>query len=196
MSSSQKFSSYWQRVKESFSELSLSFFKKSFSSAFQNIRRNGLISLSSIFVLTLILVLFHVSLALKFFANESLVSLNKKVDFILEIRDDAGTSEILGLQKEIKEYPGISSVQFVSKEEALEGFLLRHENIKHFLEKYKLENPLPATLEIQTQNPEDLETLMSFLKSASFEKIIDNSKLSADIQQKSSIEKLVSLGSL
>lgn len=194
MPSSQKISNYWQKVKESFSELNLNFFKKSFSGAFQNIVRNRLISLSSIFVLTIILVLFHVSLALKFFADEALVSLNKKVDLILEVKQEADSSELLSFKNEIEKQSGVVSVSLVSKEEALEGFLKRHENIKRFLEKYKLENPLPSTLEVRTQDPTDLQSLIIFVQSQKYEEIIDISKITGDIQQKASMEKLINLG--
>jgi cell division transport system permease protein len=194
MSFFQKIPQYLQAIKDFFSEWHIDFLKKSFTTSFQNIQRNRLISLSSVFILTLMLILFHSSMALKFFANESLISLNKKVDLILEIKNDQNTADIILLQENIEQEPGVISVQFISQEQALKQFLLKHENIKKFLDKYQLKNPLPGTLEIQTQTPQDLQILIQSLESSQYTDIIHSSAANSDIEQKSRIEKLIHLG--
>ena len=194
MSFFQKTPQHLQGIKEFFSEWHIDFFKKSFASSFQNIQRNRLISFSSVFILTLMLILFHSSMALNFFANESLISLNKKVDLILEIKNDQNTADILSLQKNIEQEPGVISTQFISQEQALKRFLLKHENIKKFLDKYQLKNPLPGTLEIQTQTPQDLQILIKSLESSKYTDIIQSSAAHSNIEQKSRIKKLIHMG--
>ena len=165
-------------------------------SAWTGFIRNKLVSFSTVLVITFILVLFHVTQALQFFTEESIYSLNKQVDMIVEVKDDVEHTEILPLMQKIEEIKGIESVNFITKQQALEGFLNRHVNIGVFLKKYKLKNPLPSSLEVVASDAEKLMLVREILQDTKYSSFITQTKMLTDLSQKERIEKLVYFGNL
>ena len=186
--------SLMQFFKDFISQFDTVFFKRATKSAYNNIVRNPVISLSSVLVLTLILVLFHVTIALKFFAGESLTALNKKVDLIIEVQEDIEYYQVESMIERVKILKGVEEVTFVDKKEALISFLERHPNIQNFLTKYKLKNPLPSTIEIVTTEAQQLKAVIQILKESQYQDLITQAKLDTDLNQKERIERLIALG--
>lgn len=180
--------------RENIRELNWEFLNRSSKYAFQNIIRNPIISLSSVFVITLVLILFHSSVVLKYFAEQSLMALNKKIDLIVEVQEGIDVFKLDPLITSLKKNEEVTSVKFVDKAEALRAFLERHSNIKVFLQKYRLENPLPSTLEITTSSPEALSYALERVKDPKYGSYIHQGKIASDLDQKTRIEKLIRLG--
>lgn len=181
-------------IQNIFTQSNKEFLGRSLGYAFQNIVRNPVISFSSVLILTLILVLFHASIAVKFFAEESIISINKKIDLIVEVKDGADNYALNELVVQVKTVPGVAKVQLVDKEAALSSFLQRHANIKTFLDKYQLGNPLPSYLEIATQTPAQIQDVTKILQDQKYAMLIAQTKMNTDIDQKQRIEKLIYLG--
>lgn len=166
---------------KSFREINLKFIQRVFHSAIIGIKRNVLISISSVFFITIILVLLHMSFAIQFLAQESLTQLNKKLDIIVELDEGVDAFEIEPLIKQIKEMRTVDSVIYVDKSDALNTFLKKHKNIKFFIDKYKINNPLPSTLEITTSVIKDQENILDILQSDKYKDIVNQTKVNADI---------------
>lgn len=177
-----------------FTQLDRVFLKRVTISAFQNIIRNPIVSLSSVFILVLMVILVHITIAMKFFSEESLIALNKKVDLIVEVQDGVDFYQVEGVVTKIKNLEGVDSVKYVDKTQALVTFLGRHPNIRSFLAKYKLENPLPSTIEVVTTQAEQLKSVITILKQPQYKDLIAQADLDLDVDQNVRIEKLVALG--
>ena len=130
-----------------------------------NLWRNGFVSLSSLVVMfiTLFMIssLIFTSAILKF----SLQEIKDKVDINVYFTSQAGEADIFSLKKSIEGISEVSSVTYVSKEEALVNFKERHKDDSLTLEALEElgENPLTASLSIKAKEPSQYETIAKFL---------------------------------
>ncbi|MFA4996036.1 MAG: permease-like cell division protein FtsX [Patescibacteria group bacterium] len=135
--------------------------------------RNRWLSLAAtlIMVLTLITISFFVSMML--ITNRTTESLKDKVDMSVYFNDDASKDQITAIQNILLSRSDIKSVDYISKEKALESWRSRNkdnEGIRDLISD--TDNPLPRSLEIKTQDPEDLEKINTFLSSKDYQSLI------------------------
>lgn len=135
--------------------------------------RNRWLSLAAtlIMVLTLITISFFVSLML--ITNKTTESLRDKVDMSVYFEDSATKDQINAIQNILLSREDIKSVDYISKEKALEVWRQRNQenaNIRDLISD--TDNPLPRSLEIKTVNPEDLDKINSFLDSKDYKPLI------------------------
>lgn len=138
-------------------------FSRSLQLGFTNFWRNKVLSLATIGVIAVILFIFNVILAVHFIGNQALQALSERVDIVIYLRDDIQLYDAQNLVKSIQEIPGVKTVQYTSKEEALDIVAKTHPKTAEFLRKFNLTNPLPPSISIITQRPEDYKTVESFL---------------------------------
>jgi cell division transport system permease protein len=134
--------------------------------------RNRWLSLAAtlIMILTLITISFFVSLLL--ITNKTTQSLRDKVDMAVYFDDSTSKDQITAIQNILLSRGDIKSVDYISKEKALEVWRDRNadSNIKDLISE--TDNPLPRSLEIKTVNPEDLEKINSFLSTKDYQPLI------------------------
>lgn len=135
--------------------------------------RNRWLSLAAtlIMVLTLFTISFFVSLLIV--SNKTSVSLKDKVDISVYFNETTSKDQIFSIQNALLSREDIKSVDYISKEKALE----RWRQISQGDEKIQNAvsdtfNPLPRSLEIKTENPEDLENVNEFLSSTNYKPLI------------------------
>ena len=128
--------------------------------------RNKFVSLASMLVITVTLFvvgsLIFVSAAL----DTALASIKAKVDVDVYFATEAPEEEILGLKKLLLELPEVASVEYTTRESALEQFKKRHES--DYLTLQALDeigdNPLGASLNILAKETSQYETITRFLE--------------------------------
>ena len=139
--------------------------KRVFRAGLTNFWRNGFVSLSSLVVmfiaLFIIISLIFMSAIMKF----SLESIKDKVDINVYFTTNAGEADIFSLKKSIETISEVSSVAYISKEEALANFKERHKDDSLTLEAIEElgENPLTASLSIKAKEPSQYEGIAKFL---------------------------------
>lgn len=142
------------------------FFKRIFRTGFLSFWRNGVVSLASILIMTVTLLL----LAVLIFANAvlgfSLAQVKERVDITIYFSPSAQQSEIASFQSLVEELPEVKETVFVSKEQALEDFVARHENDYLTLQALDElgENPLGAALSVKANDPSQYEAIASVLE--------------------------------
>jgi cell division transport system permease protein len=96
-----------------------------------------------------------------------LVQLQEKVDINVYFLTDAPEEDVLSLRDAVKEIPEVASVEYVSREEALERFRERHKDDQLTLQALdELEdNPLGASLAIRAKETSQYEGIANFLES-------------------------------
>ncbi|MCL5410550.1 MAG: ABC transporter permease [Patescibacteria group bacterium] len=135
--------------------------------------RNRWLSLAAtlIMVLTLITISFFVSLLL--ITNRTTESLRDKVDMSVYFNDDTSKDQITAIQNILLSRSDIKSVDYVSKEKALESWRNRNKDNDKIRDLISdTDNPLPRSLEIKTKKPEDLDKINTFLGSKDYQSLI------------------------
>jgi cell division transport system permease protein len=145
-----------------------------------NFWRSGYVSLASILVMIVTLSVIAGVMFLSTILNATLDELRSKVDINVYFITSAQEEEVLSLKTKIEAIPEVDSVIYVSREESLENFRLRHENDQITLQALNEldDNPLGAVLNIKAKEPSQYESIANFLNqenilSAGGERIID-----------------------
>ncbi len=129
----------------------------------QNIWRNKILSIASIFVIAVILFIFNIILAINLIATEALTDLNKKIDITVYLKETTSYEETQKIIKTLKNLPETEEVNFTSKEDALNQLKITNPDLSLSFEKYNLGNPLPSSINIITKNPKYNKQILEFL---------------------------------
>lgn len=135
-----------------------------FREAFLSVIRNSWISVASIGVVAVSLLILGSSLLLVMNANNIAANLESSLEISAFLKDETTPDEIQDLENKLAGRPEITSVVFVSKEQALEEMkenLNAQEDILAGLEE---KNPLPNALRIKTATAEQVAPLAAELQ--------------------------------
>ncbi|MBI4098098.1 MAG: FtsX-like permease family protein [Candidatus Levybacteria bacterium] len=131
--------------------------------AWRNIRRSPYQAIAAIFVMMLTFLAFSI-FALIIFGSSGIVNyFESKPQVTAFFRDEARQADIDGLSKTLKDSGLISSIKYVSKEDALKIYKEQNKNDPLLLDLVTAEI-LPASLEISTYKIEDLALVSDTLK--------------------------------
>jgi cell division transport system permease protein len=141
-------------------------FKRIIRSGFVGFWRNAFVSLSSIFVMTVTLLVVGGALLLGQLLHASLTQLKDKVDISVYMVTTATESDILALKSSLDALPEVSDITYTSREEALANFRKRHSNDELTIQALDElgDNPLSASLSIRATDPSQYEGINTFLK--------------------------------
>jgi cell division transport system permease protein len=147
---------------------------RSIQLATQNLWRNKLVTAATVLIMALILFIFNVIFTVNTIAQEAIGELKSKVDLILYLEDDADPLVVNQLMKDVEAFPESMEVTYTSKDDALEGLLEKYDNELNPFANDSLDNPLPASLQIITQTPEDHEIILTYIEQANYDELILN----------------------
>lgn len=148
-------------------------FKRIINTAVVSLWRNRWLSLASTLVMVITLIIISVFVSLSIVANKVTTELQDKIDMAAYIEDNVSEDQVFELQKLLTRREDVLSVYYVSKKEALERWKARNqedENLRDIISED--DNPLPRSLEIKTEDPEDLEEIASLLEDQSYSPLI------------------------
>jgi cell division transport system permease protein len=132
---------------------------------FVNFWRSGLISFTSVFVMTVTLFMVGSLIVMSAFLQSSLSELENKVDINVYFTTQAGEEEVLDLKKRIEFLTEVKSVEYVSREKALTDFLERNKDNSLVIQSIEEleDNPLGAVLNIRATDTSGYERIAAFL---------------------------------
>ncbi|MCK5591830.1 MAG: ABC transporter permease, partial [Candidatus Pacebacteria bacterium] len=141
-------------------------FKRIFRWGVINFLRNGIVSFSSVLVMTVALLMIGSTILLSVFLNATLMNVEDKIDINVYFNVDAEEESILTLKNSLEILPEISSVTYVSKDLALEEFKERHKNDELTIQALKEleDNPLRARFNIKAVSPEQYDSIAQMLE--------------------------------
>ncbi len=139
-----------------------------------NFWRNKILSIATIVVIAVILFIFNVILTVHFIGNQALRALSQKVDIIIYLKDDITFPDAKNLADHLQTVPGVKTVKYTSKEDALQIVAKTHPQTAEFLKKFNLDNPLPPSISIITERPEDYKTVEDFLLQDEYKNLMKN----------------------
>jgi cell division transport system permease protein len=132
-----------------------------------NFVRNAWLAVAAIAVMvtTLSIVLFSV-IANATFTN-TINQLTDRIDVSVFLKDEVTQEQLDGLVAELKSQENVESVEYISKDDALEEYKEQNQdNLELLLAISQTDNPLPASLRIKPRDPNRLAELRPFLERA------------------------------
>jgi cell division transport system permease protein len=128
-----------------------------FSEAFRALRRNGAPTLAAVITTVVTVVLLGVLIPVFQTAQAKSDEVQNELDVNFALFDGTTNAEVAQAKAKVEAVPGVESVTYVSKQEALKT--LRSElNDKAIVEELH-SNPLPASLKVQASDPSDLQQI-------------------------------------
>jgi cell division transport system permease protein len=134
-------------------------------SGFVNFWRNAVVSLSAIFVMTVALFVVGSTMLLSMFLDKTIQEVHSKVDVNIYFNSDAAEPEILSFRDELRALPEVSSVEYISRADAIARFKIRHANdnlMTQALEELP-DNPLGAILNVKAKDPSNYEAIAKYI---------------------------------
>ncbi|MBI2439665.1 MAG: ABC transporter permease [Candidatus Moranbacteria bacterium] len=145
---------------------------RTFKEGRENFRRNGWLTFATISILTLSLFIVSLSFLLGVTTKLVLQNMREKVNISVSFNPDVSEEKILEVRNELSRYKKeIVSVEYISREQALEQFLAESNNdpvIAQAIEEIG-ENPLLASLVIKAVRPEDYPLIVQQIEGSTFQ---------------------------
>lgn len=155
--------------------------------------RNRWLSIATTLIIVLTLLIISVFTFVVMIVNRTAVSMREKVDLVVYLRESDSEDQIEALGDLIDSRSEVTSVVYVSKEEALNRWRTRYSSDQSLQDIVNEDdNPLPRSLEVKTKDPEDIAEVADFLQSEDYAPLI--SRLSYQ-QNKDMIERLLRITS-
>lgn len=155
-----------------------------------NFIRNAWLAVAAIavMVITLTIVLFSV-IANATFAN-TVQQITDRIDISVYLKDDITNEQKDELVSQLKAKPEVKSVDYVSKDQALERYIQQNENnLELRLAISQTDNPLPASLQIKPTDPNNIEPVRQFLEGEQI-KALQSEQTSYSGDRKAAIDKI------
>jgi cell division transport system permease protein len=140
--------------------------KRISKAGFVSFWRNGVVSVTSVLMMTVTLFVIGITIFLGALLNSSLEYIKDKVDVNIYFVTDAEEEDILVLQSAIDALPEVADTEYISRDQALENFRTRHEDdyvTIQALDELE-ENPLGASLSIKARETSQYEAIARFLE--------------------------------
>ncbi len=138
-----------------------------------NFRRNWVMSLGAVITIYLSLLLVGVSMVTGYVITEVVQSVEDKVSIQVFLKDGAATEDVEELQDWLLRDELVETVNYVSKEEALERFKEEMAGSSKIVDNIR-ENPLPASLDVALSDPRTVEDMVGKIKTnETFLKVCD-----------------------
>ena len=119
-----------------------------------SIRRNGLMSLASLMTVALSLLILCVFIILVMNLNHMASVLESQVQVTVYLQDTLKEVEVREIGTRITKLPGVTRVNFIAKEEAMNRFKQRLGEQQGLLAELGEANPLPNSFEVKLDRPE------------------------------------------
>ncbi|MCC7289324.1 ABC transporter permease [bacterium] len=156
---------------------------------FRNLFRNAWLSAAAtaIMIITLIIMTFFAFSAV--FVQTKLAEVKSKVDLTLFLKDSSTEAQIKKLQGLILSDPGVKSVEYVSKADALKRFQSSDSNkeIVKSINDTDIGNPFPASFDIKVNDINKIAEVNDRIKKLDEDKIVDESSLDKKNQERGDV---------
>lgn len=170
----------------------LYFFRESLT----GFKRNLSTALGSIITIFLSLLIIGIFCLCGVIINNVVTSVENQVSITAYVADDASEQDIHAVEQYIQELPGVESVDFTTKDQALENFTNSMTSNPDIVAQLDGENPLPASIDVNLSEAQSVSDIANrILENETFVKICDNPDDPSDSLQygQKTVDKLFSL---
>lgn len=151
------------------------YFLRAIKAGFKNFHRNGWLSVATISIIVVTLFIINIQIAVVMSEQLLLNDIKEKVSISVYYKSDVPEEEVLKSKDEFGGYAEVASVEYISKEKALEDF--KNENSENDILIKSLDeiesNPFEPTLSIKAHNPQDYELIARMVNESSNKDLIN-----------------------
>jgi cell division transport system permease protein len=143
--------------------------------AWQGFLRNGWLSVSTIGIMILALIVFEGLILFNVVTGGAIESVQEKVDISVYFKSNVSEDSILNIKRSLEGLTEVKFAEYVSREEALEEFKIRHaddETIVQTLDELD-DNPLLASLNVKANELGQYDTIASYLEAPNLQDMIE-----------------------
>jgi cell division transport system permease protein len=143
---------------------------RTFKEAMSNFFRNGWLSLAAVTVLIMSLYILSLMFVITKTANGILLDVENKVNVSVYFKSDATQERMEGLQNELEKNGDVASINFVSRNQALENFKKNNANEPIIIKSLEEigDNPLLASLVVKAKDQTKYESIVSAISGSSY----------------------------
>lgn len=156
----------------------------------QNFARNLTLAIAAmaVMLITLTIILFSVIANATF--NNTIKQITDRIDISVYLKDEVTDEEREELMRDLRAIGNVRSVEYVSKEQALEDYKKANENnLDLLLAISQTDNPLPASLRVKPVNPNRIDEIRTFLERGDI-KALQSDETSYSGDRKEAIDKI------
>jgi cell division transport system permease protein len=124
-----------------------------FREAFKSMARNHLLSFATVSTVAICILILGMAILATLNASQLITRLESDLEIMSYLDKDLKPSQLEQVEKELKAIPGVESVRFVSRDEALRFLQDSYGEDRYNLEKTLGKNPLPDSYEIKVTDP-------------------------------------------
>lgn len=134
--------------------------------SFQDIARNVWLTLVTVTILVIALFSINTLLVVRVISDDAVSAVREKINISLYLKADASENEIMTLKNKISASDKVKSVNYISKQNALESFREKYKNNQAVLAALKElgRNPLSPSLTIVPEDFSQAENLINELR--------------------------------
>ena len=150
-------------------------FSRTLRAGFKNFYRNGWLSVATISIIAVTLFIINIQFAVVISENLLLNDIKDRVSISAYFKPDTTEQDVLKAKEEFAKYQEVGSVEYISKEQALEDF--KRENADNEILQKSLEeiesNPFEPTLSIKAWEPKNYELIARLVNDSNYKEMIN-----------------------
>lgn len=127
-----------------------------FSEARKSLRRNRLLSIATLSTVTICILILGLAVLLTINAGNFINQLESDLEIMVFVEDSLDKGDLQDLKLQIQSLPGVRSIKFISKDQALANLQSKFNDKEYDLKKTVDKNPLPNSFEVKAKNPQDV----------------------------------------
>lgn len=126
------------------------------SETLKSLRRNQLLTIATLSTVTICILILGAAVLLTINAGKFINQLESDLEMMVFVEDSLDKNDLADLGRKIKQIPGIKSVQFISKDQALAKLQSKFDAKQYDLKKTVGDNPLPNSFKVKAKKPRDV----------------------------------------
>lgn len=144
-------------------------------SGWLNFKRQSALSFATVSIMVMTIFLITSLVFLQGMTNFLISNLKERVDISVYFKKDSSEEDILKVKNELSQNPEVKSVEYTSREEALDTFIERHKEAPILIESLTEigENPFLASLNIKAWQASQYEAVFNFLEKGAYQDLIE-----------------------
>lgn len=142
----------------------------------KNFWRNGLLSTATVAIMVLALLVFVGLILFGVVADRAAASIQEKIDISVYFHTNTSEDQILNVKQSLESLSEVKSVEYISRDKALEIFKARHKDdpiISQGINELDT-NPLEASLNVKARKPDQYASIAEYLDSPNLATHIDS----------------------
>ncbi len=142
----------------------------------KNFIRNGLLSTTTVAIVTLSLVVFLGLVLFNVLIGQTVTAIQDKIDISVSFKKVTPEDEIFNVQRSLEGLPEVRSVEYVSRADALKKFQDQHadsSDISQALQELS-DNPLEASLNIRAKDPEQYKVIADYFENPTLGRFVSH----------------------